>query len=1078
MNLTKVLPPGTGNILLRERLINRLLGWDDKKLIILHAQAGQGKSTLAADYVRSLGYPSAWYNMDQEDDNPGLFLAGLAEAVKRAYPDRVTRLPVLSQNNCSDSSLRRSMPGWISQVFGNLPKQSMIVFDDFNDSSCPDVLLFFFKLLLETTPPHIRFMIISRTRPALEIAGLRAKRAVGEITGNDLKFNDAEVHQLFCSIFGMPLAQNQAALINRNAEGWPAGLVLMHEYLYSAVPASKVDIFGDGVQNKFQSHVFDYLAQEVFAHLPGYLQDFLLRTSVTDYLPAALIERLTGLPRVSSSSSSKSSITGIVNELQKRNLFTAILDEDGPVVRYHALFRDFLWKKTTAGSKRGEVKKLCSIASIYFNETGDIVRAIDLLLGSNQFEKAIQAIESAAPALIASGRAQTMLRWQKQAPLELRNTVWFLFSTAVACRFSDPKASLELYERSLEGFQAGPAVRHRTTGQMLSLCGLIEACFHADGGLTRMSRAAGLAQSLLREKNREPAETRARLLLAIGMAWFFLGKLDQSREALQQALELFRRKADHFYQVTSAAYLTPCALYQGDFRAADEALRKGFDALACMPDEAGSRAALLFTKAMSALFQGNFTEARECIDQCRSMADIHALESISFLSGDIEGWLKIAEGRYGEAAALLADCKRRGVEAGNHFRSASAAHLLAISYMFLNKFERAKVESDYALAVHAQSGSKLFHAIYVIASGSIHLKLGKMAKAEKELLSSLTMLQQSKAVQQEVNAHLALALLYRKKKKNEVCCRHLRAGFTLGRDLGFSYYALLTADELADLAKFAIAGNICREYCETLLDRSASGKPVPVLRVHSLGGFSVFRGKTRVQDSEWKSRRAKALLKLLVAHDGRKLPRDRAMELLWPDRDGDDLRASFNSLLHRARKVLELRAAEGRDVFCIYQEGDLIALNRDLVWTDVHQFLAHIRRAGQIKSGQIELLREYESAIELYEGDFLPEDLYADWSVEVRDRLRGQYLRVLETAGDLADSMGESVKALQFYEKMFLSDPGNEKACRWLMQRHLAGGQRTEAIRIYERCERALSRDLDLEPEEKTRKLYRSIIGG
>ena len=188
------------------------------------------------------------------------------------------------------------MPGWISQVLGNLPKQSLIVFDDFNNSSCPDVLLFFFKLLLETTPPHIRFMIISRTRPALEIAGLRAKRAIGEITGNDLKFNDAEVHQLFCSIFGMPLAQNQAALINRNAEGWPAGLVLMHEYLYSAVPASKDDIFGNGVQNKFQSHVFDYLAQEVFAHLPEYLQDFLLRTSVTDYLPAALIERLTGLP--------------------------------------------------------------------------------------------------------------------------------------------------------------------------------------------------------------------------------------------------------------------------------------------------------------------------------------------------------------------------------------------------------------------------------------------------------------------------------------------------------------------------------------------------------------------------------------------------------------------------------------------------------------------------------------------------------------------------------------------------------------------------------------------------------------
>ena len=128
------------------------------------------------------------------------------------------------------------------------------------------------------------------------------------------------------------------------------------------------------------------------------------------------------------------------------------------------------------------------------------------------------------------------------------------------------------------------------------------------------------------------------------------------------------------------------------------------------------------------------------------MADIHALESISFLSNDIEGWLKIAEGRYSEAAILLADCKRRGIEAGNHFRSAAAAHLLALAQMFLNKLEKAKAESDYALTVHAQSGSKLFHAIYLIASGSIHLKMGKAAKSETELLRSLTMLQQSKAL--------------------------------------------------------------------------------------------------------------------------------------------------------------------------------------------------------------------------------------------------------------------------------------------------------------------------------------------
>jgi DNA-binding SARP family transcriptional activator len=235
-----------------------------------------------------------------------------------------------------------------------------------------------------------------------------------------------------------------------------------------------------------------------------------------------------------------------------------------------------------------------------------------------------------------------------------------------------------------------------------------------------------------------------------------------------------------------------------------------------------------------------------------------------------------------------------------------------------------------------------------------------------------------------------------------------------------------------------------------------------------------------IKDSQWKSKRAKSFLKLLVAHDGQKLARERAMEILWPDRESADLRAMFNSMLHRVRKVLEPQPAPGKDIFCIHQEGDLIALNSDLVWTDVRQFLAHVDRAAQLKSGDepAELMKEYERTVSLYQGDFLPEDLYSDWAAELRDRLRAQFLRVLEDAGELADSRGEKTKALQFYEKRFLADSCSEKACRWLMVRYLSAGQRSEAIRTYERCERALSRDMDLEPEEKTKKLYRSIIGG
>jgi ATP/maltotriose-dependent transcriptional regulator MalT len=95
---------------------------------------------------------------------------------------------------------------------------------------------------------------------------------VGEITGDDLKFSDTEVHELFGTVFGMQLARNEIALVNRTAEGWAAGLVLMHEYFASKDPIDRSASLTRGRQSGFQDHVFDYLAQEVFAHLPAEMQ--------------------------------------------------------------------------------------------------------------------------------------------------------------------------------------------------------------------------------------------------------------------------------------------------------------------------------------------------------------------------------------------------------------------------------------------------------------------------------------------------------------------------------------------------------------------------------------------------------------------------------------------------------------------------------------------------------------------------------------------------------------------------------------------------------------------------------------
>ena len=180
MNLSKFLPPRPAYILERERLLARLQAWEDRKLVIIHAQAGQGKSTLAADYAQSLRSPSIWYNMDREDDNPEVFLSCLGQAVQRAFPTRVPELPPVPVNRFGFGSMQSGAARWLEQVMGGLLQPLLIVFDEFNNTAPSPELRSLMKVLLEATPPRVRFMVVFKN------SGSASKNAGSDVGGGGI----------------------------------------------------------------------------------------------------------------------------------------------------------------------------------------------------------------------------------------------------------------------------------------------------------------------------------------------------------------------------------------------------------------------------------------------------------------------------------------------------------------------------------------------------------------------------------------------------------------------------------------------------------------------------------------------------------------------------------------------------------------------------------------------------------------------------------------------------------------------------------------------------------------------------
>ena len=358
MNPAKFTAPRPVRILDRERLLDRLMQWEDKKLVVIHAQAGQGKTTLAAAYSRSLATPSVWYTMDPEDDDPVYFLSSLGSALQLAFPHDLPRVPLppSALRSLQHPDVARSLAG---QLFRALSRPCLIVFDDLHATSSSPVLLRLVMTVIEAAPPGIRFMVISRIRPDLKIAGLRAQRAYGEISGNDLRFSDSEVDELFGGVFGMHLPKQMAFLINRRAEGWAAGLVLMHEYLSATEPDSWTVLLSDPNRKTMHDHIFEYLAQEVFGHLSRELQQFLMRTSICDVVPLPLAEQL--------ASASSARVAEILSDLFRRNLFISPVDDAQQVIRYHSLFRDFLLRRLLATEKPSTLRKLSGMRILLFH---------------------------------------------------------------------------------------------------------------------------------------------------------------------------------------------------------------------------------------------------------------------------------------------------------------------------------------------------------------------------------------------------------------------------------------------------------------------------------------------------------------------------------------------------------------------------------------------------------------------------------------------------------------------------------------------------------------------------------------
>ncbi|RJE90458.1 LuxR family transcriptional regulator [Paenibacillus sp. 1011MAR3C5] len=416
-------PPLRPGYVPRTRLTELLSKGYHRRLTLICAPAGYGKTTLASEWLAGSSLKSAWLSLDEGDNEPARFLAYLIAALRSVAPG-------LGEGVLAVLQAPQSPPvEWIltqilNELDDTLSEQCVLVMDDFHVIDSPHVLGAV-GFLLERLPPRLHLVITTRTEPELPLSRLRAGDQLTEVRTADLRFLPAEALEFMSRVMGLKLERDGMELLEARTEGWIAGLQLAALSMKGQQnPPQMVQSF-----NERHPFVLDYLAEEVLRQQSHSVRTFLLRTSILDRMCGSLCEVL-----LQTEEEPAFGVSGqaMLEQLERSNLFIVPLDAERRWFRYHHLFASLLRQRLQAeeGEKREAV--LHMRASQWYEEHGLELEAFQHATEAGDVNRAAGLAEGGGMPLFFRGAVAPVLAWLDSLPkqnLDARPSLWVMYAS-------------------------------------------------------------------------------------------------------------------------------------------------------------------------------------------------------------------------------------------------------------------------------------------------------------------------------------------------------------------------------------------------------------------------------------------------------------------------------------------------------------------------------------------------------------------------------------------------------------------------------------------------------------------------
>ena len=520
------------DVVVRPRLLHQLNTGLQRKLILVLAQAGFGKTTLVAHWLNTLTQAAptpplectrvAWLSLDENDNDPLRFFDYLIAALQRVdakLGDHARQLLSAPQPPANLEPLVISLINDLTTLPGHL----VLTLDDYHTIFSQEVHQAI-HAIISHAPDRFHLLLISRTEPPLPLTRLRMYRELIEIREHDLRFTLDEAMTYLLETMHCTISRADVAALEQRTEGWIVGLHLAALSLQSRPDASA--FIAEFTGN--HAYIVDYLTEEVLQRQPPDIQEFLFQTSLLTRFCGPLCDAVMG----------RTGSQKVLEYLERSHLFVISLDNERGWYRYHHLFAEML-------RRRAQDHALHHGADAYRRATewhlknGLALEAIDYALAADS-DYAAQLIEQNLAPLVARGQFVTLLQWLSRLPLNVLRARPLLCVTRA--RLGMRQHELDVAETWLGYTQSALAAQAVQDLAITAEAYAIRVDLALNRG--RLAETIQLANEALAQIPPEFEHARGEILFFQGIAYYWESQYVEAIKVTAEAGELATRVGD------------------------------------------------------------------------------------------------------------------------------------------------------------------------------------------------------------------------------------------------------------------------------------------------------------------------------------------------------------------------------------------------------------------------------------------------------------------------------------------------------------------------------------------------------